>query len=99
MWKRVMTRGRRCVVKGSREAEVVTAGSADVAATWVVVEPDVAAGVVLLVVAAVAAVRSVAALPAAAAAVPPELPVAAQAALAAPAGLAASAVDLRWAVA
>ena len=91
-----MTRGRRCVVRGSRKAEVVAAGSADVAATWVVVEPDVAAAVVLSVVAAAAAVRSVVALPAAAAAVPPELPVPA---LAAPAGLAASAADLLWAVA
>ncbi len=94
-----MTRCRRCGVTGSRAAESVTAGSADVAAMWVVVEPDVAAGVVLLVVAAVAAVRSVVALPAAAAAVFPELPVAALAALVAPAGLAASAADLRWAVA
>ena len=91
-----MTRGRRCVVRGSRRAEVVTAGSADVAATWVVVEPDVAAGVVLLVVAAAVAVRSVVALPAAPEAALPE-PLAV-----APAGLPALvvvAVDLRWAVA
>ena len=83
-----MTRCRRCGVTGSRAAESVTAVSAAAVATWVVVERDVAAGVVLLVVAAAVAVRSVAALP--------ELPVAG---LAAPAGLAASAADLRWAVA
>ena len=94
-----MTRGRRCVVRGSRKAEVVTAGSADVAATWVVVEPAVAAGVVLLVVAAAAAVRSVVALPEAAEAALRELPVVAPAVLVVPADLAASAADLRWAAA
>jgi hypothetical protein len=51
-----MTRGRPCVVRGSRKAEAVTAASADVAATWVVVAPDVAAGAVLSVVAAAVAV-------------------------------------------
>ena len=94
-----MTRGRRCVVRGSRKAEVVTAGSADVAATWVVVEPAVAAGVVLLVVAAAAAVRSVVALPEAAEAALRELPVVAPAVLVVPADLAALAADLRWAAA
>ena len=96
MWKRAMTRGRPCVVRGSRKAEAVTAASADVAAMWVVVAPDVAAGAVLLVVAAAVAVRSVVALPEAPEAAVREASAVAPAALAV---LVVVAVDLRWAVA
>ncbi len=94
-----MTRCRRCGVTGSRAAESVTAGSAAAVATWVVVERDVAAEVLLLVVAAAVAVRSVVALPEAAEAALRELPVVAPAVLVVPADLAALAVDLRWAAA
>ncbi len=91
-----MTRGRRYVVRGSREAEAVMAGSADVAATWVVVEPDVAAGAVPLAVAAAVAVRSVVALPEAPEAAVREASAEFPADLQA---LVAAVVDLRWAVA
>ena len=92
MRKRVMTRGRRYVVRGSREAEAVMAGSADVAATWVVVEPDVAAGAVPAAV----ALRSVVALPEAPEAAVREASAEFPADLQA---LVAAVVDLRWAVA